>query len=103
MLEGSGTMITMGVLGLIGLFQAITGNPLWMNMYGRYTDEFVRKFARPAGVLIAIIGALGVAFFYLINNGSVGIGFACFGVAMIFAIIYIVLLKKTLVKVNKKK
>lgn len=94
--------IVMGLIALIGVLMIITNNPLFIGT-GKYTEESLKRYPRPAGLANIIFGLSGIAFLYTLRlffNEKISgwIPLACFIVLFICIIVTIVINKKILVK-----
>lgn len=94
--------IIMGLIALSGVIMVITNKPLFIGT-GKYTEESLKKYSRPAGITTILLGASGLAFLYTMRlffdeKISGWITLACLAVVIISIISNIVIIKKTLVK-----
>ncbi|MDC7290523.1 hypothetical protein NXH76_22295 [Blautia schinkii] len=94
--------IFLGLITLCGVIMLITNKPLFVSA-GKYTEESLKKYSRPAGITTILMGAFGLAFLYTLRlffNEKISgwITLACLAAVIISIISNIVIIKKTLVK-----
>ena len=99
------TYILMGAIILSGLIMLITNKPLFLGTW-QYTEESLKKFPRPAGLLTVLFAGFGMAGTYTMNlffdqklNGWVCVIF--YILTIIFIIAYFIVTRKILVKKPK--
>ncbi|MDD3219990.1 MAG: hypothetical protein PHC41_15225 [Lachnospiraceae bacterium] len=99
------TYIVMGILILCGVYGAVAQKPFFIT-YGRYTEESLKKFCRPAGIVNIVAGIFGLGFLYTMNQffkyEKYGVlCLVCLALFILVMIIYFAKVRKILVK-NKK-
>jgi len=83
---------------LLGLASLITGKVYtWGSLASKYTDESLRKYARPSGLMNILIGS-GVLVFHLLNDNSFTAGAVIMLVCLVAALVIGIMNRKVLVK-----
>lgn len=98
----SADYIFMGLIVLMGLIMVITNKPMFIGT-DKYTEDSLKKYPRPAGIVTMLMGASGCLFLYtmrLFFDGKISgwITIECLALTIIAIIANIVVNKKILVK-----
>lgn len=95
-------IISLGIalyLAVLGFMQTFTGK-VYGNRFERYTTESVKKYARPSGILLFLVGAI-ILFAQCVEFPTSGsIKLVLYGIALALVLIYLIF---SLVVLKKEK